>query len=121
MTKFFFKHGIMDADETSWTITALQSYHYPVLLSARPTQEWINNNWSIHEVEGEGCMGETYIKKTLMYCTFPYRDYVLYFLYDKHDYDAVINGLPELVVDPQPFTTVIDVPKKKKKRWWSDM
>jgi hypothetical protein len=93
-------------------LDAMRKYPFPVEMKRPPSYEWTEANLPMYDSTGEDCMGNVYPKRTRMYCivvkNFPgYEDGCFFFLPNGADKQRVLDGCPDLVINPNPFVTVI--------------
>lgn len=101
-----FKHGGLSTNAQSWARAAIDKYPYVVLVQQYLTYEWMQQNLIEHKyfVEDEYNPDGVCEKKSWLYSSFECSAGILYFFYDKRDYEAVC-ALGDLVIDKSPFAT----------------
>jgi len=111
--QLLFKHGALSAHQVDSVRTFLrQGYQYGLFMSDLPPYEWRDKNFELFQSTGEDCMGNEYLKMTQMWGCSDAPNGQLFFLKSKADFEAVLRDYSHLVIDAQPFQTVIEPVKE---------
>lgn len=102
-----FKHGALSSDQQRWAQDGINKYPYPVLLKENIGYQWAVENLLEHNIYETSCFGQSYIRTSHMYMSFTCTAGVLYFFLDKRDYNKVCELKADILIDSNPFMTVI--------------
>lgn len=97
-----FKHGPMTDDMISWIKRSLREYPYVLYLSELPNTD----KFTVYSYGERSITGHTRTKRTQMWTCNRYREGTI-LMCKKPDYDTVLKDQPDIVIDAQPFQTLL--------------
>lgn len=106
-----FKHGALNRDQLYWAESAMRRYPFPILLTEWPNTE-TSAQFMLYRDEDDDLPRPGTSRQTQMWSTFKV-DAGWLFCFTEPDYHTVLRLEPEIVIDANPFQTVIQDTRPK--------
>jgi hypothetical protein len=105
-----FKHGALSTDQIGWVRQLVNGGKpHVVLVNACPEYVWLKANLPERPYSTTNDFGDPVTRRGVQYAQMTCPVGYLIFFATKEDHETFVKGRPELVIDPNPFQTLVEV------------